>query len=123
MMAASGKAGDDRERRWEVYDGRRRRPGDATVRVYRSCQVSFSSAAWRQLGEPEAIVFLTDRAEGKIAFRPARRGDRNAYSVSRPGHGVSAVALLRFMAPVPDGRYDLITSDGLPPHIDLGARR
>ena len=112
-------------REWQVYQ-RRRRPGAATVRLYgyRSrWLLSFSAAAWRQLGEPAAVVFLTDRAEGLVGFRPAARGERNAYAVTGPQHAVAATMLARFMGDPDPGTYELLAAaGGLPPRIALKSK-
>lgn len=107
---------------FEVYRRQSRR-GPAFVRVYRSRHRSllgFSAAAWRQLGEPQAVVFCVDRAERLIGFRPAARSERNAYCVTGGRqHVVSATMLLRLMGDPPPGRYELRSGGDLPAHIDL----
>jgi hypothetical protein len=82
--------------------------------------LGFSPAAYEALGSPAAVVYLTDRDERLIGFRPASPEEPNAHKVSRAARTTSARALLRFMGAeyAQSRRYPLLTDDGTP-HIDL----
>lgn len=45
--------------------------------------LSLNMSAWRRLGEPQYLTFLTDRVERLIAFRPADGPGETAYRVRR----------------------------------------
>ncbi len=90
---------------FEVYDkahsytARKRR--GATVTVQPRGLLSFSPDAYEMLGSPKAVVFLVDRDERLIGFKPlsSTRGAGNAYTVRGPGSQrlVSATAVLKVM--------------------------
>ena len=95
-----------------------------TVTVYARGLLSFSRAAFDELGKPEAVVFLFDREAKILGFRPAGKGDHNSYSVLLAGgrivKHVYAVGVLRELSvsATPSRHYPLLTRDGVP-SIDL----
>jgi hypothetical protein len=109
---------------FELYDsaaaGTRTMRGES-VTVHRRGHLSFSAEAYARLGSPQAVRFLTDRAERLVGFQPCGRGEPHARTVGARSRAVCAVAVLRFLGAdlTASRRYPLRVRDGLPPYIDL----
>ncbi len=104
---------------FEIYDRvNARESRGATVTIQRRGIISFSPDAYAMLGSPEAVVFLYDREERLIGFRPAARGDQDAYAIRSP-LTVSAMALCKRLGidTSESRRYPLGMDN--PPFIDL----
>jgi hypothetical protein len=72
-----------------------RNPRGPSVTLTSRGAISFSAEAWDQLGSPEAVTLLFDEGERIVGFRPARRGERNAYPF-RPNGSVRTVMATAF---------------------------
>lgn len=122
---------------FEVYDRsksrspKRRRLGE-TVTVQRAGVISFSAAAMAALGDPRAVVYLVDRNDRLLGFRPAKPGTANASLIGGTGRTASAVAVLKYMEADlgQSRRYPLVMMDGVycidlkqPGEIVTGSRR
>jgi hypothetical protein len=104
---------------FETYIRGARPEKPPTVTITAAGMVVLSLSAYESLGRPAGVVFLIDRDERLIGFRPAVRGEKAAFSVSDT-RNVSGRSVLREMD-VDYGtsqRYPLLTDDGTP-HIDL----
>ena len=107
----------------------RRPPGSRprrgmTVTVARRGYMAFSQEAWKALGSPQAVRFLTDTAgrDRAVGFQPCQPGDPGVNLVNPDSRVVAAMAVLRHLGHDLDSagrRYTLHVTDGLPPYIDL----
>jgi hypothetical protein len=91
-----------------------RRVGES-VTVQRRGNVGFSVEAMAALGNPRAVVYLVDRDERLLGFRPATPGTANASAVRGSGRIASAVAVLKDLGAdlSQSRRYPLAESDGI----------
>ena len=80
--------------------------------------ISFSFSAWELIGSPEAVKLLYDPDERIAAFKPAKKGERNAY-VIRENRSVRTVMATAFCAHIgvkdsgESRRWPLYVEDGI----------
>lgn len=77
---------------WEVFDRERygvtNRWGKSTeprVSVQKTGILTLNKAAFKALGEPDAVVLLFDKTSRVLAFRPASLENPKAFAVKRYG--------------------------------------
>lgn len=77
----------------EDFDGRRRRSdlNVPRVTVQRKGNMGLNYAAFRALGEPEAVVFQVDKGGRGFAMRPAKQSEKTAYPIRRQNAAYSYV--------------------------------
>ncbi len=69
----------------EDFDGRRRRSdlNVPRVTVQRKGNLGLNYAAFKALGEPEAVIFQIDKQGRGFAMRPATQSEKTAYPIRR----------------------------------------
>jgi hypothetical protein len=84
---------------WEEFDGTAFIPSSKRLHITLNHKGAFyfNQNAWKEMGQPRAIVFYFNRAESVIGITSAPPDRRNAFPV-RPdcnGYGVAATPFLR----------------------------
>lgn len=68
------------ERKWEEFgEGPNDRENGLHVTLGRKCELLIGAAAFRKLGEPDAVVLLFDRDTRAVGVRPAHIRAENAF--------------------------------------------
>lgn len=104
---------------FKEFDRRQaRNPRGPSVTLTWRGAISFSFAAWEQLGSPEAVTLLYDEDQRIVGFKAADGAERNAYAVRANGsvRTVMAVAFCDYIGVRGTGesrRWPVYVEDGI----------